>query len=158
MLRTRRARGQRAARRKVVDAETRLQVIEEKAHFGLGPDPHHPYSQPPVTTAPADLVELGRKVGALEVVEVEGVDDALVRGGVLVHAEDQPRPARSSDAVRTELGQVIALGRIVGVVPVPDVDEIDFAWGQPAAQSTSWASGPAEGSVPRSRVDSACPT
>ena len=158
VLRTRRAGGERGARRKVVDAETRLQVVEEKAHLGLGPDPHDPYSQPPVATAPADLVELGRKVGALEVVEVEGVDDALVRGGVLVHAEDQPRPARSSNAVRAELGQVIALGRVVGVVPVPDVDEVDFAWGQPAGPSDELGQWPGGGVGPRSRVDSAWPT
>ena len=120
--------------------------------------PTTPTRSLPSPPARRNLVELGRKVGALDVVEVEGVDDALVRGGVLVHAEDEPRPARPSDAVRTELGQMIALRRVVGVVPVPDVDEIDFAWGQPAGQSTSWASGPAEGSVPRSRVDSACPT
>ncbi len=104
VLRTRRARGQRTARRKVVNTETRLQVVQEKAHLGLRPHPHYSHSQPPIGTGPADLVELGRKVGALEVVEVEGVDDALVRSGVLVHAKDQPRPARSSDAVCTELG------------------------------------------------------
>ena len=127
VLRTRRAGRERRARRELVDAETRPQVVEEEAHLRLGPDPDDTDAQGFAAVPAPDPVELRFKVGALEVVQRDRVDDALVGRSLcpLVHVQHEARADRVLDAVRAEAHQVLALCEIVRVVPVADVDEVD---------------------------------
>jgi hypothetical protein len=76
---------------------------------------------------PPDPVELLLKVCALEVVQRDRVDDALVGSGLCppVHLEHEAGADRVLDAVRAEARQVLALSGIVRVMPVADVDQVD---------------------------------
>ena len=134
VLRARRAGGEGAAGRELVDAEPRLQVVEQEAHLGLGPHPDDADAQRLTAVGATDPLELPGQIGSLEVVQRDRVDDALVGGrhGPLVHVQDEARAAGALDAVRAEALQVLALGGIVGVVPVADVDEVDRVRGQAA--------------------------
>ena len=67
------------------------------------------------------------KVGALDVVQRDRVDDALVGRSLcpLVHLEHEARADRVLNAVRAEAHQVLTLCGVVRVVPVADVDQVD---------------------------------
>ena len=134
VLRTRRAGRERRTRRELVDAETRPQLVEQEAHLRLGPDPDDTDAQGFAAVPAPDPVELHFKFGALEVVQRDRVDDALVGGSLcpLVHLQHELRANRVLDAVRAEAHQVLALRGIVRVVPVADVDEVDRIRGQAA--------------------------
>ena len=74
-----------------------------------------------------DPVELCFEVGTREVVERDRVDNARVGRvvGPLVHFQHEARADRALYAVRAETKQVLPLCRIVRVVPISDVDEVD---------------------------------
>jgi hypothetical protein len=134
VLSTRRAGRERRARRELVDAKTRPQVVEQEAHLRLGPDPDDTDTQGFAAVPAPDPVELLLKVGALEVVQRDRVDDALVgrTHRPMVHLEHEVRTDRVLDAMRAEARQVLALCGIRRVVPVTNVDEVDRIRGQAA--------------------------
>ena len=68
VLRTRRAGRERRARRELVDAETRPQVVEEEAHLRLGPDANDTDAQRFAAVLAPDPVEPRFEVGTFEVV------------------------------------------------------------------------------------------
>ena len=119
--------GQGTAGRQLIDAEPCLQVVEQEAHFGLGPHPNDAHAQPLVAVGLADASELPGQIRSLKIVQRQRVDDPLVGSGhgPLIHTQDESRPAGALEAVCTESLQVLALSGVIRVVPVADVDEVD---------------------------------
>ena len=126
--------GQGAAGRQLIDAEPGLQVVEQEAHLGLCPHPDDAHAQRLIAVGVTDPHELPGQIRSLQVVQRKRIDDPLVSGrhGPLIHAQDESRPAGAFDAMGAESLQVLALGGIVSIVPVADVDEVDGVRGQAA--------------------------
>ena len=73
--------GQGAAGCQLIDAESGLQVVEQEAHFGLGPHPDDAHAQRLIAVGAMDAFQLPGQIRSLEVVQRQRVEDPLVGGG-----------------------------------------------------------------------------
>jgi hypothetical protein len=127
VLSTRRTGRERAASRQPVDSKASLELIEEEADLRLCPYANDPDPELSATTRDPRFQEL-IKIRVRKVVEGEGVNDVLVRAlrCHLVQIQDQICPPGAPHTVLPEGTQMIALGRIVCVMPITDMNDLDF--------------------------------
>ena len=120
MLRARRARGQRRADADAGVGVAGAQLVGQERHLRLRPDADDAEAR--ARTDDADHArQLRPEIGVKEVVQGVAVDGdhLLVRRGR--RREGEGGAVRAAQAVGPEVGQVLALGGIGGIVPVADV-------------------------------------
>jgi len=104
----------------------------------------------------ADPLQLLDEIRALEVVQRDRIDGPRVRRrrGPLIHPQHEPRAGGALEAVSAEPTQVLLLGRIVGVMPVPDVNQLDLLGCRRVDPFDQLRERPADGSPPSRRAAS----